>query len=179
MARNCVLSAKMAKDIDGRVERVLRGVGRPEPPLRLEDVRGLLKLDRELCGADDPGVLRKAVSRVRIAGIPVYKWPTLLIDAIRKASLQALHLPDRRRILLDESLPELKHRWGNILDRCTTSCRCQHELGPPEAPRFRACGQPGAGVRDAQRDRPPLFGADTVGPGTYRWLKRSPYRLRV
>ena len=39
MARNRVLSAKTAKDIDERVERVLRGLGHPEPPLRLKDVR--------------------------------------------------------------------------------------------------------------------------------------------
>jgi len=112
LARNRVLSAKTAKDIDERVERVLRGLGHPEPPLRLEDVRELLKLDREFYRADDPGVLREVVNRIRIAGIQVYKRPTLLIDAIKKASLQALYLPDRRRILLDGSLPKLKHRWS-------------------------------------------------------------------
>jgi hypothetical protein len=36
----------------------------------------------------------------------------LLVDAIRKWSLQALYLPDRRRILLDSSLPMKKHRWN-------------------------------------------------------------------
>ncbi len=112
MAKNRVLSAKTAKDIDERVERVLRGLGHPEPPLRLEDVRELLKLDREFYTADDPGVLREAISRIRVAGTQVYKRPTLLIDAIKKASLQALYLPDRRRILLDASLPKPKHRWS-------------------------------------------------------------------
>ena len=112
MARNRVLSEKTANDIDERVERVLRGLGHPEPPLRLEDVRELLKLDRDFYTANDPGVLREAVSRIRIAGAQVYKRPTLLIDAIRKASLQALYLPDRKRILLDASLPKLKHRWN-------------------------------------------------------------------
>ena len=112
MARNRILSAKTAKDIDERVERVLRGLGHPEPPLRLEDVRELLNLDREFYTADDPGVLREAISRIRVAGIQVYKRPTLLIDVIRKVSLQSLFLPDPRRILLDASLPELKHRWS-------------------------------------------------------------------
>lgn len=112
MARNSALSAKTAKDIDERVERVLRGLGLPEPPLRLEDVRDLLKLDRGFYTADDPGVLREAISRIRVAGTQVFKRPTLLIEAIRKASLQALYLPDRRRILLDASLPKLKHRWS-------------------------------------------------------------------
>lgn len=112
MAKNRDLSAKTAKDIDERVERVLRGLGNPEPPLLLEDVRELLKLDREFYTTDDPGILREAISRIRIAGAQVYRRPTLLIDAIRKASLQALYLPDRRRILLDASLPKLKHRWS-------------------------------------------------------------------
>ena len=112
MARNRVLSEKTAKDIDERVERVLRGLGHPEPPLRLEDVRELLKLDLDFYTADDPGILQETISRIRVAGIQVYKRPTLLIDAIRKASLQALYIPDRRRILLDASLPELKHRWS-------------------------------------------------------------------
>ena len=112
MARNRVLSEKTAKDIDRRVEHVLRGLGDPEPPLRLEDVRELLKLDLDYYTANDPRVLRETISRIRIAGIQVYKRPTLLIDAIRKSSLKALYIPDRRRILLDASLPELKHRWS-------------------------------------------------------------------
>lgn len=112
MARNRVLSEKTAKDIDKRVERVLRGLGHPEPPLRLEDVRELLKLDLDFYTADDPGLLQETISRIRVAGVQVYKRPTLLIDVIRKASLQALYIPDRRRILLDASLPELKHRWN-------------------------------------------------------------------
>ena len=112
MAKNSVLSEKTAKDIDERVERVLKGLGHPEPPLRLEDVRELLKLDREFYTADDPGIAREVISRIRVAGIQVYQRPTLLIDAIRKSSLKALYLPDRRRILLDASLPQLKHRWN-------------------------------------------------------------------
>ena len=62
--------------------------------------------------ADDPGVVREVIGRIRVAGIQLYKRPTLLIDAIKKSSLQALYIPDRRRILLDESLPKLKHRWN-------------------------------------------------------------------
>ena len=112
MPKNHVLSEKTAKDIDERVERILRGLGHPEPPLRLEDVRELLKLDLDYYRANDPGILQETISRIRIAGIQVYKRPTLLIDAIRKASLQALYIPDRRRILLDASLPKLKHRWS-------------------------------------------------------------------
>ena len=69
MARNHVLSEKTAQDIDKRVERVLRGLGHPEPPLRLEDVRELLKLDLDFYTADDPGILQETISRIRVAGI--------------------------------------------------------------------------------------------------------------
>ena len=112
MAKNRILSEKTAGDIDKRVERMLRGLGHPEPPLRLEDVRELLKLDREFYTADDPGVVQEAISRIRIAGLQVYKRPKLLMDVIQKLSLKSLYLPDPKRILLDASLPRLKHRWN-------------------------------------------------------------------
>ena len=112
MAKNYLLSPKTAQDIDQRVERVLRGLGNPEPPLRLDDVRQLLKLDRAFYTADDPSLAREAISRIRVATIQVYQRPTLIIDAIRKFSLKALYLPDRKRILLDGSLPIKKHRWN-------------------------------------------------------------------
>ena len=73
MARNPIISAGTAQDIDSRVERVLRGLGHPEPPLRLEDVRELLELDRVFYTADDPGVVRETISRIRIGGIQVFK----------------------------------------------------------------------------------------------------------
>ena len=112
MARNHTISAKTANDIDRRVERVLRGLDYPEPPLCLEDVRDLLQLDREFYTADNPSVVKEVISRMRIAGIQVYKRPTLLVDVIKKSSLKALYLPDRKRILLDKTLPKLKHRWN-------------------------------------------------------------------
>jgi len=71
-----------------------------------------LKLDRAFYTADDPGIAREAISRIRVATIQVYRRPTLVIDAIRKLSLKALYLPDRKRILLDGDLPLKKHRWN-------------------------------------------------------------------
>ena len=112
MARNYIIAAKTANDIDGRVKRVLRGLDYPEPPLCLDDVRELLQLDREFYTADDPGIVKEVISRMRVGGIQVYRRPTLLIDAIKKLSLKALYIPDSKRILLDETLPILKHRWN-------------------------------------------------------------------
>lgn len=112
MAKNHLLSHKITQDIDERVGRVLRGLGTPDPPLNLDDVRELLKLDRAFYTADDPGIAQEAVSRIRVATIQVMQRPTLVIDAIRKFSLKALYLPDRKRILLDKSEPIKKHRWN-------------------------------------------------------------------
>ena len=111
MSKNRFLNHKTAADIDSRVERVLRGLGHPEPPLALLDVRELLKLDRAFYTADDPGIARAVAHRIRVGAVQLCLRPTLLLDAIRKASLQALYLPDRKRILLDARLPEKKHRW--------------------------------------------------------------------
>lgn len=112
MATNRFITSRTADDIDGRVERVLRGLGHPEPPLRLEDVRELLQIDRAFYTADDPDIIRETLSRIRVAAIQVYRRPTLIIDAIRKSSLKALYLPDRKRILLDGALPKIKRRWN-------------------------------------------------------------------
>lgn len=112
MAKNHLISTKTSQDIDKRVERILKGLGNPEPPLRLEDVRELLKLDLGFYTANDPGIAREAISRIRVATIQIYHRPTLIIDAIRKLSLKALYLPDRKRILLDGDLPKKKHRWN-------------------------------------------------------------------
>ena len=111
MSKNRFLNRRTATDIDRRVDRVLRGLGHPEPPLALPEVRELLKLDRTFYTAEDPGIAREVAHRIRVGAIQICLRPTLLVDAIRKASLQALYLPDRKRILLDRSLPEKKHRW--------------------------------------------------------------------
>lgn len=112
MAKNFLLTSNTANDIDRRIERVLQGLGNPEPPLRLEDVRELLKLDVGFYTANDPGLAEEVISRIKVATIQIYKRPTLLIEAIQKLSLKALYIPDRKQILLDRSLPELKHRWN-------------------------------------------------------------------
>ena len=43
MAKSPVLRPRTAQDIDGRIDRVLRGVRDAEPPLTLSQIRELLK----------------------------------------------------------------------------------------------------------------------------------------
>lgn len=101
-----------ARDIDRQVAKVLRGLGSPEPPIRLEDVRELLRLDLGYYSSNDTGLIRETISRLKVAGKQVIARPTILLDAIRKRDLKALYVPDRKRILLDSDLPKLKKRWG-------------------------------------------------------------------
>jgi hypothetical protein len=96
-----------AQEITQQVRKVLRGLGNPEPPLRLADVRELLRLDKQYYSSKDTGFVREIVSRIKVAGKQVVHRPTLLWDAIRKAELSALYLPDKRRILIDADKPQI------------------------------------------------------------------------
>ena len=109
--KNRFLSPTTATDIDGQIEKVLRGLGNPEPPLRLEDVRELLKLDRQFYTTNDSGLMAETLSRLRVASKQVIMRPTLILDVIKKGDFRAFYLPDRRRILIDEAVPKAKHRW--------------------------------------------------------------------
>jgi len=110
--RNSLLRVHTAEDIDAQVDKVLRGLGNPPPPLSLEDVRALLKLDKGYYSSTNDGLLREMTSKLYVAGKQIIARPMLLWEAAKKASLKALYLPDRRQILLDEDLPVLKHRWN-------------------------------------------------------------------
>jgi hypothetical protein len=75
-------------------------------------VRELLKLDQEYYSTIGDSLLREVFSRMKVAGQQVLKRPTILGDAVRALSLKALYLPDQRRIIIDQDLPVLKHRWS-------------------------------------------------------------------
>lgn len=110
--KNIIVTGYEAQDIQEQVAKILRGLGNPEPPLKLEEVRELLRLDRRFYSSDNQSAVREVVSRLMVAGKQVVKRPTILFESIRKAKLSALWLPDKKRILLDESIPKLKHRWN-------------------------------------------------------------------
>jgi len=110
--RNILLSRPTASDIESQVNKVLRGLGNPEPPLKLDDVRELLRLDLGYYSTRNDSFVREKISRLAVAGAQIIDRPTIIFDAIRKFDLRALYLPDRRRILLDESQPTAKQRWN-------------------------------------------------------------------
>ena len=121
--KNRTIGARAAEDLEGQVRKVLRGLEDPEPPLNLDHVRALQKLDLQYYSSADDSWLRQLASQIRVAGKQILRRPTLLLEAVRKAELSALYLPDQRRILLDLEAPELKHRWNQ-----------GHEIGHSLAP---------------------------------------------
>lgn len=110
--RNHLLRVHTAEDIDSQIDTILRGLGNPPPPLSLPDVRELLKLDLQFYSSTNHSAIREIASRIYVAGKQILARPGILLDAIKKADLKALYIPDRRRILIDEDLPKLKHRWN-------------------------------------------------------------------
>ncbi|MBR1297385.1 ImmA/IrrE family metallo-endopeptidase [Bradyrhizobium sp. AUGA SZCCT0042] len=109
--KNVFLRKHTAEDIDGQIAKILRGLGNPEPPLRIEDVRELLRLDTKFYSSTDTGILRETISRLFVGAKQLINRPALLGDALSKFQLKALWLPDHKRILIDNSVPKIKHRW--------------------------------------------------------------------
>ena len=112
MKTNLILRERTAQDIDGRIAKILRDLDNPEPPLRLEEVTELLELDKGYYSSSDEGLLHETVHRLKVGSKQVLKRPSLLLDVVKKCSLRALWIPDRKRILIDSELPSPKQRWG-------------------------------------------------------------------
>jgi Zn-dependent peptidase ImmA (M78 family) len=108
--RNTPIDPFAAEDILEQVDKILRGLGRPEPPIDLRDVRELLRLDLQFYSTSDTSVLREFVSKVRVGAQQLALRPTLIFDVVRQAGLKALWIPDRKRILIDATVPEIKKR---------------------------------------------------------------------
>lgn len=112
MPRNLILNPNTAQNIDAQVARVLKDLGNPEPPLRLEEARELLRLDLGYYSSTNEGWLREKIHKLALAGKQIVARPSLLLDVVRKMSLKALVLPDRKRLLIDAELPAPKQRWS-------------------------------------------------------------------
>jgi hypothetical protein len=106
------LRSKTELEIDTLVGKIIRDVGNPDPPLRMEDVLDRLRLDRGYYSTKHDGYLRETIHKIKVAGRQILERPGLLVDAVKKLSLKALFLPDRKRILIDSELPPTKIRWA-------------------------------------------------------------------
>ncbi|CAJ0793726.1 Peptidase-M78 domain-containing protein [Ralstonia mannitolilytica] len=108
---NTHLDARTVRDIDQRIDRVHRDLGYAGGKILLPEVRELLRLDLQFYRLDEPGLLNEVVHKLKVGAQQVMARPGLLIDAVRKFDLSAIFVPDRKRILVDENVPDLKKRW--------------------------------------------------------------------
>ena len=110
--RTTEIGQRERHDIDGQVDKILRGLGDPEPPISLPAVRELLRLDKQYYSSSDDGLLREFISKVKIGAQQLFLRPTLIFDVVKKANVSAFWIPDGKRILIDQELPEIKQRWA-------------------------------------------------------------------
>lgn len=108
--------------IKKQVDKVIRGLGNPAPPLDLQQVYALLKLDPQFYTTTEDGIFRESYSRIRVGIIQVFSRPKLLTEAIKELNLKALYIPDKRRILIDTQLPDLKVRWNSAHEIAHSMC---------------------------------------------------------
>ena len=101
---NLYLDPLTVRDIDTAVGKILRDLDNPEPPLRLEPVRELLRLDRQYYSSTETGVLQETVHRLRVAGQQLIQRPTLAVihrrtfeDKVRERTNRQIEPYDLRR----------------------------------------------------------------------------------
>jgi hypothetical protein len=70
----------------------------------------LLNLDRQFYSSTNTGALREFISKVKVGAKQLALRPTLILDVVSKAGLRSLWLPDRKRILIDDDIPDTKKR---------------------------------------------------------------------
>ena len=99
------------QDINAQVDRLLRDLGNPEPPLQLELVRELLRLDLQYYNTSNTTFFDDIRHRIRVGKKQVKARPGLILDTIKKLNLSGLWVPDSKRIFIDEDVPVPKHRW--------------------------------------------------------------------
>lgn len=109
--KNIRIDARAARDIDSHIDRVHRDLGYQDGKVQLPEVRELLRLDLRYYRLDDPGLQDEIIHKLKVGAKQVIKRPKLLFEAVRKFDLNALFMPDQKRIYIDDSVPDLKKRW--------------------------------------------------------------------
>lgn len=112
MQTNILLSDGTTKAIDARVEKILKDLGNPRPPLDLGDVRQLLRLDLGWYSTEDQRWLTDKIHQLKVAGKQVLSHPSTILSVVKQLGLKGVLLVERRRILLDQDVPKAKHRWN-------------------------------------------------------------------
>lgn len=117
--KNAFLDERTTKDIDRHVDRIHRDLDYAGGKVELPEVRELLRLDLQYYRADDPDLVAQVVHKLKIGGKQVLKRPKLLLEAVQKFDLNALFIPDRKRILIAVEVPDLRNYVSNAHDAKT------------------------------------------------------------
>ena len=110
--RNVHIDTYTAAGIDAQVLKILRDLGNPQPPLRLERVRELLELAKDYYSAADDKLINRWIHGLKLAGKQIAERPGFLVDFVKSFRLDALCLFDDKRILISKELPTAKQRWA-------------------------------------------------------------------
>lgn len=110
--RNLFIDTGTQTEIDRIVDRLHRDLKPVNNRIVLPQVRELLKLDLGYYTANDPSLLDEVVHKLRLGAHQVLRIPMRLREVVDKFGLSALLLPARKRILLDQDMPDLKKRWA-------------------------------------------------------------------
>jgi hypothetical protein len=139
--KNLLLDQRTSRDIDNRVNRIHSELGYQGGKVELAEVRGLLRLDLSYYTVDQPGLFGELVHKLKVGAQQVIKRPALLLEAVRKFDLKALFVPDRKQILIDATLPDLKKRWaeGHEIVHSVLPWHAEYMLGDTKATLTPGC----------------------------------------
>ncbi|MET1416829.1 ImmA/IrrE family metallo-endopeptidase [Roseibium sp. HPY-6] len=102
------------RDIHDHVARLLRDLGNPEPPLRLEQVRELQKLDLTYYSKADLNLLDEIAHKARMAGHVISSSAKRMVDVVSEHGLRGMLMlqeGDKRIFIDDDAVPPLKRRF--------------------------------------------------------------------
>lgn len=100
------------REIRDRIDRILRDLGNPEPPLELAEVRRLLSLDLRYYSSSEPGLVAELSHRFKVlAQKTIPDLGKHLAMALAKSRLLAFWVPESSKIMIDSDVPKLKYRW--------------------------------------------------------------------
>lgn len=95
---------RTARDIDKKVEKILKDMGIKEPPLNVKDVLDHLKIYKNYYDLDDPSLIKEFKHKIQIGGKKAK-------DLLGKINLRGLCFLEENRILLDTNTPQTKEKW--------------------------------------------------------------------
>lgn len=101
-------------DIHERVDRLMRDLGWPEPPLRLEDVRALQQLDLTYYSKADLNLLDEMAHKARLAGNSIATSATKMVKVVQDHGLRGLLVrqgADKTIYIDDDAVVPLKRRF--------------------------------------------------------------------